>query len=258
MSLEKKHLVVPFEVKQIDNEDPDNFIFEGYASTFGNVDLGDDIVKQGAFLESLKLNPQVPILWQHKMGEPIGISIELREDNKGLFVKATLPKRDTMVSGRVMPQMEVGSIREMSIGFFIKEFSKNTDTGIRTLEKIALFEISLVTKAMNPQATVNDFKSFKEAEVKSLKDIETFLKEGGMSNNEAKSLISNVKEFSNERDAHEKAQRDAEKLELEAETEAEAKAAEEVKGNILKKLQKTEREIVLDTVLNELNSCNIN
>jgi HK97 family phage prohead protease len=221
MSLKNKHFLnVPFEVKQINNEDPDNFVFEGYASTFGNVDLGDDIVQQGAFLESLKSNPIVPILWQHKMGEPLGVSIELREDNKGLFVKATLPKGDTMVSGRVIPQMKIGSIKEMSIGFFIRESSFNTDTNIRTLEKIGLFEISLVTKAMNPQATVNDFKSFKEIEIRSLKDIETFLKEGGLSQNEAKTLISNVKEFSNQRDAEEKQkdQRDAEeKKRIEAE-----------------------------------------
>ena len=243
--LEQKFLKVPFEIKTIDNEDPDNFIFEGYASTFGNIDLGDDIVQLGAFQESLKLNPQVPILWQHQMGEPIGISIELREDNKGLFVKATLPKNDTMVNGRVMPQMKVGSIREISIGFFIRESSFNNDTQIRTLEKIALFEISLVTKAMNPQATVNDFKSFKETEVKSLKDIETFLKEGGMSRSDVKTLISNVKEFSNQRDADEEEvkQRDAETLK--AKTEAEAKATEEVKA-------KEQREADIKNALTEL------
>jgi DNA-binding transcriptional MerR regulator len=62
---------------------------------------------------------------------------------------------------------------------------------------------------MNPQALVSGFKS-----VESLKDIEQSLKEMGLSNTEAKTLISKVKEFSNQRDAEEKnkeeTQRDAE------------------------------------------------
>jgi len=207
--LKRETKTFKFEVKAVD-EDEHNFTFEGYASTFGNVDFGDDIVQQGAFNASLKLNPQVPILWQHRMSEPIGVSVELREDNKGLYVKATLPKADSQVSGKVMPQIKVGSIKEMSIGFFAEETSFDQKTGIRTLEKINLYEISLVTKAMNPQATVNDFKSFKDVEINNLKDIETFLKDGKMSQSEAKTLISKIKEFSNRRDVDElEKQRDA-------------------------------------------------
>ena len=58
---------------------------------------------------------------------------------------------------------------------------------------------------MNPQALVSGFKS-----MESLKDIEQSLKEMGLSNTEAKTLISKVKEFSNQRDAEEKAHRDDE------------------------------------------------
>jgi HK97 family phage prohead protease len=159
--LEKKLFNCSFEVKQINDEDPTFFVFEGHASTFGNVDLGDDVVQRGAFADSLKQDAQVPILWQHSMSEPIGKSIELYEDNKGLFVKARLPKEDDLVKGRVIPQMKVGSIAEMSIGFFIVDSSIETreEKQVRLLEKIKLFEISLVTKAMNPQALVTSFKA---------------------------------------------------------------------------------------------------
>jgi phage head maturation protease len=186
MDLERKQL--SFEVKQIDREDPNYFTFEGYASTFGNIDLGDDIVAKGAFTESLKENPKVKVLWQHKMDEPIGVPQIMREDEKGLFVVANLPKEDQFVKGRVMPQVKIGSVAE----------------------KLDLFEFSLVTKAMNPQAQVTNFKSYKETEIKSLKDIEIFLKSGGMSQNGAKTLISNVKQFLNQRDVEEriKKQRD--------------------------------------------------
>lgn len=207
--MKKEIKSLPFEVKEI-QEESEYFTFEGYASTFGNIDLGDDIIVRGAFSKTLAKNSQVPVLWQHQMSEPVGKSITLYEDDKGLYIKAILPKSDTLVSGRIIPQMKIGSICEMSIGFFTRD--SEMEKGVRLLKEIELFEVSLVTKAMNPQALVSGFKS-----MESLKDIEQSLKEMGLSNTEAKTLISKVKEFSNQRDAEEKkqeeAQRDVEELE---------------------------------------------
>ena len=200
--MKKEIKTFPFEVKQVD-EANNYFTFNGYASTFGNIDLGDDIIVRGAFTNTLAKNSQVPILWQHQMTEPVGISIELYEDDKGLFIKGNLPKEDTLVSGRIIPQMKVGSIREMSIGFFTKD--AEMEKGIRLIKEIELFEVSLVTKAMNPQAIVSGFKS-----MESIRDIEQSLKDMGLSNSEAKTLISKVKEFSSQRDAEEKSHRDDE------------------------------------------------
>ena len=202
MKIAKEIKSFPFEVKATAYE-ADNFTFEGYASTFNNVDHGDDIVIRGAFSNSLTKNSQVPILWQHQMSEVIGVSVQLYEDDKGLFIKGNLPKDDTLVSGRIIPQMKVGSIKEMSIGFFTKNYDRAKD-GIRLLKEIDLFEVSLVTKAMNSQALVTGFKSFE-----TLRDIEQTLKDNGFSSNEAKTLISKIKEFSSQRDASEDNQRDA-------------------------------------------------
>jgi len=156
--VKKEIKTFPFEVKST-QEVENNFTFEGYASTFNNIDYGDDMVIRGAFADSLARNSQVPILWQHQMSEPVGVSIQLYEDEKGLFIKGNLPKDDTLVSGRIIPQMKVGSIKEMSIGFFTKD-SEMLKNGIRALKQIELFEVSLVTKAMNSQALVSGFKSF--------------------------------------------------------------------------------------------------
>ena len=202
MKIEKEIKSFPFEVKATAEEN-NIFTFEGYASTFNNVDHGDDIVMRGAFSNSLAKNSQVPILWQHQMSEVIGISVQLREDDKGLLVKGNLPTDDTLVSGRIIPQMKVGSIKEMSMGYFVEDYEITKD-GIRLLKKINLFEVSLVTKAMNSQALVTGFKSFE-----TLRDIEQTLKNNGFSNTEAKTLISKIKEFSSKRDASEDNQRDA-------------------------------------------------
>lgn len=202
MKIEKEIKSFPFEVKATAEEN-NIFTFEGYASTFNNIDHGDDVVIRGAFSNSLAKNSQVPILWQHQMSEVIGVSVQLYEDDKGLFIKGNLPKDDTLVSGRIIPQMKVGSIKEMSIGFFTKNYDMAKD-GIRLLNEIDLFEVSLVTKAMNSRALVTGFKSFE-----TLRDIEQTLKDSGFSNNEAKTLISKIKEFSSQRDASQDNQRDA-------------------------------------------------
>lgn len=202
MKIEKEIKSFPFEVKATAEEN-NIFTFEGYASTFNNIDYGDDIVIRGAFSNSLAKNSQVPILWQHQMSEVIGVSVQLYEDDKGLFIKGNLPKDDTLVSGRIIPQMKVGSIKEMSIGFFTKNYDMAKD-GIRLLNEIDLFEVSLVTKAMNSRALVTGFKSFE-----TLRDIEQTLKDSGFSNSEAKTLISKIKEFSGQRDASQDNQRDA-------------------------------------------------
>lgn len=157
-----KKMVVPFEVKAI-TEDEDYYIFEGYASTFGNLDRGGDIVQPGAFRETIvelmstsKVG-KLPALWQHNTDMPIGSYTELREDTKGLFVKGRLPKTDTFVSGRVIPQMKAESIGTMSIGYSTQE-SENIGMA-RHLQKLKLWEISLVTTPMNPLAVITSLKS---------------------------------------------------------------------------------------------------
>ena len=155
---------VPFEIKQFDEEDDDFFIFEGFASAFGNLDLVDDIVMPGAFKESIEKQFPV-ILWMHNRHEPIGMPMELRETTQGLFIKGKLPKDDDFVSGRVIPQMKVGSIGAMSIGFIaLKEEFDLDDPRIRKLTKVNLKEISLVTSGFeaNPEAIITGFKSLAE------------------------------------------------------------------------------------------------
>ncbi|MEE9223037.1 MAG: HK97 family phage prohead protease [Nitrosomonadaceae bacterium] len=152
-----EYIDVSFEVKQIDDMDDEFFRFEGLASTFGNIDLVNDIVVRGAFTESLATKTPV-ILWQHQSGSPLGMPEEIRETEEGLFIKAKLPKADTFVSGRVIPQIKVGSIRTMSIGFRVIERDFNEE-GNRLLKKVQLLEVSLVTFAANPLAKVSGFKN---------------------------------------------------------------------------------------------------
>lgn len=157
-----KKMVVPFEVKQI-TEDEDYYIFEGYASTFNNVDRGLDAVMPGAFRETIaelmnsSKTGKLPALWQHDTEMPIGSYTEMREDARGLFVKGRLPKADSFVSGRVIPQLKAESVTCMSIGYSTLDYA--IEAGVRLLKTLKLWEISLVTTPMNPLAEITGFKS---------------------------------------------------------------------------------------------------
>jgi len=188
---------VAFEVKSIHDLDDEFFRFEGLASTFGNIDLVDDIVVRGAFKESLETKTPI-VLWQHDSHRPLGMPEEIRETEDGLFLKAKLPKADTFVSGRVIPQIKVGSIRSMSIGFRIVE-REFTDEGIRLLKKVDLLEVSLVTFPANTMARVSGFKNdetfYNVEDIKTFtkRDLEKALRESGAFSKDAAQLI--VKDF---------------------------------------------------------------
>lgn len=157
-------ITLPLEIKEF-GQDDDNFTFEGHLAVFGNVDFGGDIIEPGAFSEFLEKSKSageksIPIFWVHKSNEPVGIfPIEhMVEDAKGLFVKGIMPRSDTFVSGRVIPQMRVGSVAKMSIGYDAQDFEMDADY-IRRIQKIHLWEGSLVPVAMNDEARITAMKA---------------------------------------------------------------------------------------------------
>ena len=87
---------------------------------------------------------------------PIGRPIELREDENGLYLKAKIS--DTATGRDVKTLIKDGVLSELSIGYdpIIFEFDENQ---IRHLKELELFEISVVTWAMNEQALITDYKS---------------------------------------------------------------------------------------------------
>jgi len=159
MAVKKKSFdFVNLNHKRIKVDEKEFVEFEGYLSTFGNIDNGDDVVVKGAFAKTLK-NRDVKLLWQHDWSEPIGVFTEIKEDDKGLFVKGKLPLADDFVKGRVIPQLEIGSINSMSIGYAVNLAKYDYETDIRHLKEIELYEGSLVTIPMNDEAQIELSKS---------------------------------------------------------------------------------------------------
>jgi HK97 family phage prohead protease len=186
-------------------EDPtskDYYTFTGLASTFNNIDLQDDMVMPGAFTNTIKAwnksEADLPMLWSHNREEPIGIFKEMRETDEGLEVKGYFPqkRKDDFVENRVIPQLEIGSVRSMSIGYKLDRFEidrTGRDEYFKLLE-ISLREISLVVIPANPLAVITSLKAedIKKYDERTLE--EKFTKEGvKFSYKVAKAIISALK-----------------------------------------------------------------
>ena len=128
----------------------------GYASLFGDVDQGGDVVEAGAYAASLKAvqaaGRSIKMLWQHDPTQPIGIWDEVREDAKGLWVKGRILSE--VAKGREAAALiAAGAIDGLSIGYRTVKTTKNTK-GQRLLSELELWEVSLVTFPMLPSARV--------------------------------------------------------------------------------------------------------
>jgi uncharacterized protein len=144
----------------------DGTLVSGYASLFGKRDQGGDIVQKGAYGASLKAlaagGRAVKMLWQHDPTQPIGVWDEVREDANGLWVK-----------GRILTEVEkgreaaalltAGAIDGLSIGYRTVKAERD-GKGQRLLQELELWEVSLVTFPMLPEARVSAKGDLPEAE----------------------------------------------------------------------------------------------
>jgi HK97 family phage prohead protease len=179
-------LDVPFKIKAVSEDG----LFSGYGSVFGVIDSYKEVVAPGAFSESLSQRTPA-LLWQHRSGEPIGVYSALREDQTGLYVEGKLALK-TARGAEAYELLKMGAISGLSIGFVTRDDSYDRVTGIRTLKKVDLWEVSLVTFPANDAARVSGVKSIDTIE--SLADAEAFLREaGGLSRREATALVSRIK-----------------------------------------------------------------
>jgi hypothetical protein len=179
-ALSSKRLRLEFNVKALhDNE------FEGYGSIFGNVDLGGDIVMKGAFRKTLaehrKAGTLPQMFWMHDPAQVPGKWLEMSEDDDGLYVKGQFA--DTQLGREVRTLLTMKAVRGLSIGYMItdSDYDKN---GNRLIKAADLWEVSVVSLAMNPQAQVESVKARLSASgeyVQTKREFERFLRDSGYS-----------------------------------------------------------------------------
>jgi HK97 family phage prohead protease len=177
---------IKFEVKAL----AESGMFEGMGSTYGNVDEGLDIVAPGCFSDSLidwQSKGRMPaLLWQHSTREPIGAYKQIAESDAGLYVKGQLCL-ETQRGAEAYALMKMGALSGLSVGFMTREDSYDQKTGVRTIKKADLFEISPVTFPMNDSARISSVKSIEQ--IDDLGGVEAYLRDvGAMSASQAKAL----------------------------------------------------------------------
>lgn len=175
----------PFEIKLLS----DDGLVEGLASTFGNVDQMGDVIKRGAFKDSLEAHAAAgtlpAMLRDHDVRQPVGRWLSFEESAAGLIAKGRLAVNSG--AGREMHELlKAKAYTGLSIGFRpIRSTPTPRGKGYRLVEKIELFEVSFVTFPANRLARVTNVKS-----LASPGDIESLLRDAGMSGRKARTAAS--------------------------------------------------------------------
>jgi HK97 family phage prohead protease len=146
--LETRTNQTTFEIREV--EGTDGMTFEGYASVFNSEseDLGGfrETVAPGAFKRSLRSRNDIKLLFNHDTGAVLGStrsgSMSLIEDDRGLKVRATLPR--TSLAMDVAELIRTGIIDSMSFGFSVIRDSWDSGGTNRVLEAVRLHEVSIV------------------------------------------------------------------------------------------------------------------
>jgi HK97 family phage prohead protease len=181
---------VPLEIKSVGARE-----FTGYGSVFNNVDFGGDVVAPGAFdasLKEFKAEGTMPLMfWMHRADQVPGVWLNMAEDKSGLFVHGEV--LDTSLGRDVRTLLEKKAVRGLSIGFRPEEVAWRGDT--RILQKVKLFEVSIVSMAMNPLAKVEALKARLSAlgeYVPTERELEEYLRKLGCSKNVSRTLIAKL------------------------------------------------------------------
>lgn len=151
-----------FELKDADEN---SGMICGYASTFGNIDQGGDVVDKGAFKQSIKSTKGLfPILADHDPAKQIGWNLRAEEDEKGLYVEGRLNMQDPYAMAKYgLIKMAIDSKAKMglSIGYnTIKAIADKENPTVRRLKEVKIWEYSVVAFPMNVEALVTAAKSF--------------------------------------------------------------------------------------------------
>lgn len=172
--------------------------FTGYGAVFGNVDAYGDVIAKGAFKASLSDSKKTgvwPVMLSQHGGwgidsdsmTPIGVWSTLQEDDHGLLVEGQFAETPRGKEAYTLLKMKPRpAYNGLSIGYYPVEWTNGTkpEEPRRTLKKIKLVEVSLVTFPANDKARINQVKATPDKRF-----IEQILCDAGLSRRQAKAII---------------------------------------------------------------------
>lgn len=137
-------------------------VFSGYAAVYDVVDLGGDMLHRGSFGKNLKdKGNKRKLLWQHDKSTPIGV-VELSEDNTGLKIDKGKFNLNSQEGKNAYENtkfwLEEDLTAELSIGWRSVKSPTWDEDGVAHIKEAKVFEVSVVSIAMNPLAQVTELK----------------------------------------------------------------------------------------------------
>ena len=150
-----------FHTKSIGNK---NTIMQGYATVYVITDFENDIISPSA-IKSLDIS-KIKLLWQHDPKKPIGKINQLFSDHYGLRIEAEI-NNDIEQGREASSLIKQGAVDGLSIGFTTEKSSINSN-GVRVIEELKLYEVSVVTFPANSMAQIDSIKSQKNIVSKNL------------------------------------------------------------------------------------------
>lgn len=157
---------------------------KGLGAIFNTQDRGGDTILPGAFKKSLQAHSQkglpVQMLRGHDPDRIIGEWTSVQETKDGLLCEGQIYKE--LPDGKEAHFLaRKGQLSGLSIGYQTEKSTRDEEWN-RTLQEVDLFEVSLVTFPMHPDARVTDVKNL----TGDIRDVEKALREAGFSKTAAK------------------------------------------------------------------------
>lgn len=153
------HIIVPVTDFKYDQSTGE---FSCYANVFDVIDHVKDRSVKGCFAKSIanhKAKQTMPkMLWMHNPYElPVGKWDEMREDEKGLFMRGRLSK--TTMGADIEILAKDGALDSFSIGYITMNEKRNPSLACNDLLEVDVKEVSWVNFACNEASTLQSIKT---------------------------------------------------------------------------------------------------
>lgn len=162
-----KNVSADVAVKSPDGDDAPEGRFEAYASVFDVVDSYGEIIRKGAFADTLQewaaAGKTIPVLYGHDFRDPfmnLGGVVEAVEDDHGLRIVADLDM-DNPTAVQVRRLIQAGRVSEMSFAFTYRDAGpiRVGDDEFIEVRDVELFEVSIVPVGANRETEIMSVRS---------------------------------------------------------------------------------------------------
>lgn len=154
-------------VKSVTDDSGSTGHLKAYASVFDNVDRHGDVLRKGAFSETIehwqKSGNTLPLLYGHDFQDPfanIGTVTSVKEDDHGLFIEATIDL-DNAKAAQVHRLLKEKRLTQMSYAMDVVDAGEAEVDGqyVYEIRKAHLHEVSVVPIGANSATEVLAVKS---------------------------------------------------------------------------------------------------